>query len=716
MEKNLMKTYNSIILLALLLVSICSFSLTAQPLQTENLTVSEGLSNPEVRNIMQDTYGLIWIATQDGLNIYDGYTFKIFKNVPGNPNSIISNEIHAFAEDKDKNVWVASEGGVSKYIRAKDQFVNYDFEEIFPDKKDNFDRTLNLVIDKKKDVWVATVGLGVVKYDSSEDDWQLQTYASEDSAKVNDNGLVLGLSLDLDDRLWAGIGRRGLMWYDEEIGKLKPAEFKNKDKTPDFAKPGSFITYLYTDAAGVLWITTRSGIYKYDTSTKIIKTIQEYNTHQLNFWTYFNWISHDAMGNVWISNNLRGVLKFDGISDDFQKITFAGQSFFKDGISDIRFTRFIFDRTGILWLSTITRGVLKHDPHRAPFLHYQHDAKNKFSISGNQVFGLFESQTQKGKVFVGVRSGGLNLFDPVRQEFSKIPLQFFNDDFGGSVRSIFEEKNGTLWLGTWGDGLLKMTHGLKVERRFTFDSSKTNSLSGNLVRLIKQTANGDFWIGTNSGLNYLDRDNNTIKRITDRQSALYPQGLLDIANKKLRSDKASIKINNVTDYQDLSNEFKITKPRNYLIISTGEGRIGDSLMADYGWIENSHGEKVWSAINPNEGYAFGGNEKNRIKIGLHQFTPGTYKLRYKSDDSHSYGKWNVDPPTFLDFWGTQIIEINDNADYVLIKNYLEETKNRTYIEGNNIRSLHLSNNNVMWIGTDKKGLNRYNLEKQTVKN
>ena len=136
-------------------------------------------------------------------------------------------------------------------------------------------------------------------------------------------------------------------------------------------------------------------------------------------------------------------------------------------------------------------------------------------MSGNQVFGLFESTKHSEKIYVGLRGSGLNLFDPQKETFRKIPLTLKNDLFGGSIRVISEEPDGTLWLGAWGDGLLKMNNNGNITNQFQWDSSKTNSLPDNLVRVLEKDASGNYWVGTNDGLCYLDVHQNSLKRITN---------------------------------------------------------------------------------------------------------------------------------------------------------------------------------------------------------
>ncbi len=702
----------------LLITTMLLFTVAiSQPLSTEGFSIAEGLSDSRVHYILQDRYGLLWIATAGGgLNMYDGYSFKVFKSVPGNPNSILNNEIHGLIEDKDGNIWVAVNKGVSKYIRSKNIFVNYDFEELFPDEKDLLSNSLLFTLDENNDLWLTTTGTGIMHYDHKLDKWSLLKFKSPDGIVNLANRFAISGSFDQQGRLWTCVDGLGFMWFDKSDSLFKPASFANPDKAPDFSKVENMITYILKDPTGILWITTRMGVYKFNTETDEIKTLIEYKTQGLNFWTYFNRIVQDNKGNIWIANNLRGMLKFDGISDEFEMIKFTGQNFTKDRLSDIRFTNVFFDQSGIMWMGTVAQGLLKHDPQRVAFKHYVHQPNNPNSLSGSQVFGLYESDKNKGKIYVGLRGAGLNLFDPVTETFRKIPLTFVYDTFGGSVRTIREQNDGTLLLGTWGDGLYHVNANGTMIAQFITDSSKTNSLPDNLVRILEKDLKGNYWVGTNAGLCYYNTQKNTIKRISNPDQRVYPQGLLDLIKQKFKADETPIQLDKVGNNANSTIDFKVTRPRNYLILSTGEGAFESPELADNGWISDSEGKEIWNGKNGNETYYLGGDTKNRIKIDMQEFKPGNYKLHFKSDLSHSYDKWNAQPPAYLNLWGIRIVELNDPSEIKRIQNFLDEAGQQLLIAGTNIRSVHVRKDGVVWIGSDTKGLNRLDPVTGIVKN
>lgn len=95
----------------------------------ERLSVEQGLSSRYTTTIHQDKYGFIWIGTQNGLNIYDGMEFKIFRSETNNPHSLPNNYIYKILEAKDSSTWVCTEYGLSRYNRASESFTNFYPEE-----------------------------------------------------------------------------------------------------------------------------------------------------------------------------------------------------------------------------------------------------------------------------------------------------------------------------------------------------------------------------------------------------------------------------------------------------------------------------------------------------------------------------------------------------------------------------------------------------------
>jgi ligand-binding sensor domain-containing protein len=89
----------------------------------ESISIAQGLSQGMVFDMLQDEEGFIWIGTKNGLNRYDGYTFKVFTNDPYNNHTLSSNTISKLFEDSKGRIWVGTENaGVNIYDKQSGKF------------------------------------------------------------------------------------------------------------------------------------------------------------------------------------------------------------------------------------------------------------------------------------------------------------------------------------------------------------------------------------------------------------------------------------------------------------------------------------------------------------------------------------------------------------------------------------------------------------------
>ncbi len=147
----------------------------------EHISIPDGLSNTTVNDIIQDKYGFLWIATADGLNRYDGYNFKIYKNDPSDKNSLPNNTAYKSMIDHDGTLWVCTAAGFSKYNRA-----NETFETFLPDSSrfNSASNTIyNMVQDSKNRIWLLTQD-GIFQFNKKTNEIKRQ-YTKDGNNKVD---------------------------------------------------------------------------------------------------------------------------------------------------------------------------------------------------------------------------------------------------------------------------------------------------------------------------------------------------------------------------------------------------------------------------------------------------------------------------------------------------------------------------------------------------
>lgn len=120
-----------LIILSCLATAFPQAQAPTQTIEPTYVSVADGLVSPTVNAVMQDSFGLIWIGTSNGLQKYDGYRLETFKNSPGKASSLQNNNVWGLMEDADHDIWVCTGLGVSRYDRRKNEFKNYLFPGYF---------------------------------------------------------------------------------------------------------------------------------------------------------------------------------------------------------------------------------------------------------------------------------------------------------------------------------------------------------------------------------------------------------------------------------------------------------------------------------------------------------------------------------------------------------------------------------------------------------
>ena len=162
----------------------------------------ERLSQNRVTQIVQDDQGFIWLATQHGLDRYDGYEFRMFKNEPTEPNSLCGVFMLALFKDRSGTLWMGCEHGLDRFDPTTETFAHY---QIFPGATPHrSDQVRHILADPDGILWLST-GRGLCRLDSRS---QRVTWFHHDAGDR--------LSLSSDDLKSTGRDRRGVFWGDRK--------------------------------------------------------------------------------------------------------------------------------------------------------------------------------------------------------------------------------------------------------------------------------------------------------------------------------------------------------------------------------------------------------------------------------------------------------------------------------------------------------------------
>jgi ligand-binding sensor domain-containing protein/signal transduction histidine kinase len=441
-----------------------------------NYTKKEGLGSDDVRSILEDRSGNLWFGTYDGISKYDGKTFIYFTEKEG----LSSNHVLSILEDRSGNLWFGTFGGGASKYDGK-YFTHFTVEEGLGNN------TVNSILeDKSGDLWFGTDGGGISKYNG-------KTFTHFTRNEGLSNNDIWSIFQDKSGNLWFGTfgggavkydgktfthftekeglnnndvwsilqDKSGNMWFGTATGGV--SKFDGKTFTQYTEKEGlcsNDVRSILIDQSGNLWVGTYDkGVSKYDGKTFTHFTKKEGLSNN----EVFN-IFEDRSGNLWFGTREGGVAKYDGKT--FTHFTV------KEGLSNNTISGILEDKAGNMWFGTIGGGVSRLDRDGRTFTHFT----EKEGLSNNDVWSIFEDRsgnfwfgtafglnklTQQAllklSAYATVSTDKVNLSDHGNNDWNEgaekvlFKTYSYEDGFlgiGCNMHAIFEDKNGTIWIGT----------------------------------------------------------------------------------------------------------------------------------------------------------------------------------------------------------------------------------------------------------------------------
>lgn len=494
--------------------------------QFYHLSIEQGLSQSTVQTMLQDSKGFMWIGTQDGLNRYDGYTFTVYRHEAEKADSLSSQYISALYEDQEGTLWVGTlQGGLNKMNRDTGTFVHYmhswenggslSSDAILALNEDtqgniwvgtskglnilnkktglftryrhqpsvpgslSHDRVTAIVRDDKGNMWVGTDN-GLNRFHSD-----TQRFTSF-FAQENEPYEIYTMIKDNQGRLLVGTSKGIDVWELENVRTTSLSYWKQTSEE-------GFITSLWQDGAGGLWVGT------YDGLAYVSLDKDEVNFHRINVsdprslnTNKIQSLYGDRAGRMWVGTFTGGINILDRYRHKFQAVRHSDHE--KNSLINNMVRGFQEDAEGNLWIAT--EGGLDRLDKNGSYTHYVHDNANPFTISANVVFGVYLDR--QGRIWAHTLEG-ISYFDKEKNQFiryqipkdAKVPIGEVD------LRCIYEDRKGNLWLGSE-KGLLYIEAKGKSYRLYT-SSAEGNGLSDNRVRWIYEDREGDLWIGSPYG-------------------------------------------------------------------------------------------------------------------------------------------------------------------------------------------------------------------------
>ncbi|HSL90577.1 MAG TPA: two-component regulator propeller domain-containing protein [Ignavibacteriaceae bacterium] len=474
-------------------------------IQFTNVGIEDGLSNSTVYSIIQDKKGFMWFGTQNGLNKYNGYNFTVFKNIPFDSTSLTDNWVLALLEDSKGNIWVGTHsGGVSMYDRNLGHFINYVNDPEDTNSLVN-NRVWSIREDKYGYIWIGTSsGLDKLNVNTGE----ITHYLSGEIISRLNNA-VNSIYFDKNGIVWVATWGSGLFKLNSD-GEII-ANYLFDDHPDKNIKASNKIKVIYEDKDEILWLgTNQEGLIRFDKKDDSYKYFvnNPSDPNSLSFNSILS-IIEDKKGTLWIGTHNGGLNRFNRKDEKF----FSYQNDVNDpySLSNDWVPALCEDRGGTIWIGS-DRGVDKFMPDKLVFKNLKHIDKEPNSLSSNDVHAVYEDS--EGMIWVGTWRGGLNRYDPVKNQIKK----FFNDPKDNSslpndiVLVIMEDRQNNLWIGTY-NGLARFDRKTKKFKVFRQDPDDDESIGYNNISALCEDSYGYLWVGTwGGGVQRMDLKTGKFKR------------------------------------------------------------------------------------------------------------------------------------------------------------------------------------------------------------
>lgn len=496
---------------------------------------SEQLSQSSVSAITQSKSGELWVATQEGLNRYNGHELRNYRSSLSDEGSISSDVITAISETADGTLYVATlGGGLNRYNPATD-----DFETLFASENSDqtplSDNIYTLFADGSGYLWIGYEGafsrfnpetgtfrhfyetsiesaLGLVTSFLQVDQSILVSTTEVGILKINQDGRILDrydeskifgretraqitkITMGNNKDLWITSLNAGVASFD--IEERTPV---NTDLVARInGALDSQTTYdVFVDRSSNLWIGGHNGLVVYVPSSDRI----------LPFGTGNAEIPADRITSVYqSSDSTYWVGTFFGLSKA-RETSIDNYNPENSSLSNSSVNAFAFTENGSTWVGTDDGlNQLKEGGNRFTWFNTLTNPK----ISDNVVMSLL---AEGNSLWIGTFSGGANRLDLETMEvevFKHDPLDMETIGANG-VTSFLLTKEGDLLIGTYKGGISVLDRETRRVRRFNTDSSTTNNISNDNVLALFQDSLGLIWVGTENGLNLFNPEKGTFK-------------------------------------------------------------------------------------------------------------------------------------------------------------------------------------------------------------
>ena len=401
-----------------------------------------------------------------------------------------------FITDKNQGIWIYNHTGVVWYYCQETQDVGK--MELIPSdiaKIIDLER-YNVWIDSKGLIWITTYGNGLFCYNPQNGELANYKYNANQNSPASD--YLLSITEDHYGNIWVGSEYAGIIKVvksNYEIRIVRP------EKETSIGKNNN-VRAIYGDNFNRIWVGTKNGsLYLYDAALTDGKCIYK----DLNPYTMIE----DLKNSIWVGTKGKGLYLID-LKTLRETAHFINSENNDNSLSNNTIFSLLRDNNGRMWIGTFGGGINFVEESSEGIIF-----KRFFFDDGNRSYIRCLYQDSKGKIWAGSSNGiicfnpGELLRDPKAYKSYLMNLNKNNSLNCNDIKTIYEDYNGEIWIGTAGGGLNKYIPPAGNEEEYFISYTKADGLAGDFVSGILEDEKHNLWISSESGITKFDRRDNS---------------------------------------------------------------------------------------------------------------------------------------------------------------------------------------------------------------
>jgi len=400
-----------------------------------------------------------------------------------------------YIQDKNGGIWFYNHSGIVWYYSQAGQGVRK-MELIPPDIAQIIDLERYMVfIDSKGLIWITTYGNGLFCFNP--ETGTLSNYKYNDNQNSPASDYLLAITEDRYGNIWVGSEYAGII---KVVRSNYDIRIVRPEKEASIGKNNNVRT-IYGDAFNNIWVGTKNGsLYIYENELASAKCIYK----DINPYT----LAEDSKNRIWVGTKGKGLYVIDRSS--LQEIGhFVTQERDNTSLSYNTIFNILKDNKGRMWVGTFGGGI-----NLAEEAGDSIQFKRFFFEDGNRSYIRYLYQDSRGLIWAG-SSDGIIRFDPDElilnpQAYKsyRMNINNINSINSNDIKTIYEDADGTVWIGTAGGGLNKYVPASEGTEEHFVAYTMQNGLSGDFISGILEDHNNNLWISTESGITKFDKENN----------------------------------------------------------------------------------------------------------------------------------------------------------------------------------------------------------------